>query len=547
MLIYKIPPKEEPDKEKILPQSLQLTDARRRLDTTPMRPAIPVNYNSLKMFKELLSTQTSKILRKQRCLSMNMKQFNNREHINKNMCCVEFTESVHNIENGILAKLAEIKQKMQVKNYNNGSIPLPIYVSLAKIVERDKDFLLYSKFIKDGNDYSKTFQEKYTFQGKMNIIIYVPNLMNNITDYTFYPSLEAYTNQNKWMELMTHPSSYFLKAINNTKNKKNTEYSNLFKKLADDICDESGCISDSKEDMFHILYKSFFLPTKCLQNNKYEYDNNMKVKLYNIYHDKKNRDNGDYELQRDYDNNLKELLGENVDEDEDEKNKQAYSDIDEEELKDMKIEALSVALRDNYLKYVGKKYNKNILEDLVVRYRKPFPGVSEITFQMYKLDPTSSIFKDKINFHYMPWGDRLINNQYVLNESKTFHFEDVVYNEKLESKMETKLIKFKSLNEKYFMKFNDDGKLSVYDEKNRTVRHDIGFLSNIVMKNEKNKHVNFDSSGILYFHSDSKGEKIATNINYENENPNPCSIILDENIPGNLLIYGLGFQEVAFS
>jgi hypothetical protein len=113
--------------------------------------------------------------------------------------------------------------------------------------------------------------------------------------------------------------------------------------------------------------------------------------------------------------------------------------------------------------------------------------------------------------------------------------------------METKLIKFKSLNEKYFMKFNDDGKLSVYDEKNRTVRHDIGFLSNIVMKNEKNKHVNFDSSGILYFHSDSKGEKIATNINYENENPNPCSIILDENNPGNLLIYGLGFQEVAYS
>lgn len=545
MLIYKIPPKEEPDKEKVLPQRLQLTDVRRRLDTTPMRPAIPVNYNSLKMFKELLSTQTSKILRKQRCLSMNMRQFNNREHINKNMCCVEFTESVHNIENGILAKLAEIKQKIQVKNYNNGSIPLPIYVSLAKIVERDKDFLLYSKFIKDGNDYSKTFQEKYTFQGKMNIIIYVPNLMNNITDYTFYPSLEAYTNQNKWMELMTHPSSYFLKAINNTKNKKNSEYSNLFKKLADDICDESGCISDSKEDMFHILYKSFFLPTKCLQNNKYEYDNNMKVKLYNIYHDKQNRDNGDYELQRDYDNNLKELLGEN--EDEDENNKQAYSDIDDEELKDMKVEALSVALRDNYLKYVGKKYNKNILEDLVVRYRKPFPGVSEITLQMYKLDPSSSIFKDKINFHYMPWGDRLINNQYVLNEAKTFHFEDVVYNEMLESKMETKLIKFKSLNEKYFMKFNDDGKLSVYDEKNRTVRHDIGFLSNIVMKNEKNKHVNFDSSGILYFHSDSKGEKIATNINYENENPNPCSIILDENNPGNLLIYGLGFQEVAYS
>ena len=40
---------------------------------------------------------------------------------------------------------------------------------------------------------------------------------------------------------------------------------------------------------------------------------------------------------------------------------------------------------------------------------------------------------------------------------------------------------------------------------------------------------------------------MATNINYKNQNPNPCSIILDENNPGKLLIYGLGFQEVAYS
>jgi hypothetical protein len=541
MLIYKIPPKEEPKKE-VLPQSLQLIDSRRRVEAS-------VNNNNLKGFKELLSAQISKFLKKQRCINMTMRQYNNKDHINKNMCCVEFTESIHNVEKGILAKLAEIKEKMQVKIYNNGSIPLPIYVSIAKVVERDKEFLLYSKFIKDGNDYSKTFQEKYTFQGKMNIIIYVPNLMNNITDYTFYPSLEAYTNQNKWMELMAHPNSYFLKAINNTKNKRNSENSNLFKKLSDDICDEAGCVADSKEDMFHILYKSFFLPTKCLQNNKYENDNNMKVKLYNIYHDKRNRDNGDYELQRDYDNNMKEFKGENEDE-YSEYDIEGYgggrSELDEEELKDMKVEALSVALRDNYLKYVGKKYNKHILDDLVIRNRKPFPGIPELTFQMYKLDPTSSIFKDKINFHYMPWGDRLLNNQYVLNETKTFYFEDIVYNDK-ENKTETKLIKFKSLNDLYFMKFNDEGTLSVYEERKKHIRHDIKFLSNIAMKNETNKHVNFDSTGVLYFHSNSKGEKIAKNINYNVETPNPCSIILDENNPGDLLIYGLGFQELAYS
>lgn len=539
MLIYKIPLKEEPVKKEVLPQSLQLTRAGVQTRLAPnMR-----DYNTLKKFKELLSEQISKFLKKQRCINMSMRQFNKREHINKNMCCVEFTSSVHDVEKSILAKLTEIKEKLQVKIYNNGSLPLPIYVSIAKIIERDKDFLLYSKFIRDGNDYSKTFQEKYTFQGKMNIIIYIPNLMNNVTDYTYYPSLEAYTNQNKWMELMTHPNSFFLKTINNTK-KKDSEYSNLFKKLSDDICDEGGCIADAKEDMNHILYKSFFLPTKCLQNNKYEYNNNMKVELYNIFHDKKNRDNGDYELQRDYNNNLNELK-ENEDE-YSEYNMEGESDTKEEDLKDMKIEALTIALRDNYLKYVGKKYNKNILDDLFQRNKKPFPGVPELTFQMYKLDPTSIIFKDKINFHYMPWGDKLLNNQYVLNEGKTFYFEDVVYNDKAVGKTETKLIKFKSLNDKYFMKFNDSGKLSVYDENNKNIKHDIAYLSEIDLINTKNKHVNFDSSGVLYFHTDSN-EKRAKNINYKVDMPNPCSIILDENNPGNLLIYGLGFQEVTFS
>ena len=146
---------------------------------------------------------------------MTMQQYEDKEHINKNMCCVEFTVNAENVENGIVEKLQEIRSKIQVP-YNN-AIPLPIYVSIGKLVEKDKDFLLYEKFIKDNNDYSKTFQERYTFQGNINIIIYVPNLMNNVTDYTYYPSIEAYTNQNKWMELMTHPRSYFLRIIGNVK------------------------------------------------------------------------------------------------------------------------------------------------------------------------------------------------------------------------------------------------------------------------------------------------------------------------------------------
>ena len=118
-------------------------------------------YNRENLNK-ILSKQTSKILNELRCINMTMQQYEDKEHINKNMCCVEFTVNAENVENGIVEKLQEIRSKIQVP-YNN-AIPLPIYVSIGKLVEKDKDFLLYEKFIKDNNDYSKTFQERYTLK-----------------------------------------------------------------------------------------------------------------------------------------------------------------------------------------------------------------------------------------------------------------------------------------------------------------------------------------------------------------------------------------------
>jgi hypothetical protein len=533
MLIYKIPPKIEKVEEQTqkTTQNIQLTRLQRPVESAIIKQTIEEDPKNL---KKILSAQTSKFLEEQRCITMTMKQFNDKEHINKNMCCVEFTEIVHNIENKIVEKLEEIRSKIQVP-FNN-AIPLPIYVAIAKVIEKDSNYLLYDKFIRDGKDYSKTFQEKYTFQGKMNIIIYVPNLMNNISDYAYYPSLEVYTNQNKWMELITHTDSYFLRTIDNVK-----KNNSLFKKISDSICDDFGCMADAKEDINNMLFKTFFLPTKCLQDKNYQ--KNMDVKVYNIFHNKP-WDNGDRELNNKY-NELYNKAKER------EKNEEGNSDqeeeeIDEDEDKEIKIASLSAALRDEYyFKWTNQTYNKNITDDLQKRYLTSFPGIPEITYKMFKLKPESNIFANKINFHYMPWGDRLINNQYVLNEGKTFHFEDIKFISK--NNFQNKIIKFKSLNDKHFMKFNEEGKLSIYDNNNDGKIADVNFLSNIELINSTNKHVNFDVSGILYFYS-KEDETLSKTINLPNSDVslNPYSIILDENNPGKLLIYGMGFNKINY-
>lgn len=532
MLIYKIPPKKEEKKEEKEKSTQNIQQTRFQL-STQSKVEEPVIEEDPKNLKKILSEQTSKFLKEQRCITMSMKQFKDREHINKNMCCVEFTEIVHDIEKKIVEKLEEIRAKIQVP-FNN-AIPLPIYVAIAKVIEKDSNYLLYDKFIKDGKDYSKTFQEKYTFQGKMNIIIYVPNLMNNISDYTYYPSLEVYTNQNKWMELITHPDSYFLRTIDNIK--KNNR---LFKKISDSICDDYGCTADAEEDINNMLYKTFFLPTKCLQDKNFQ--KNMDVKVYNIFHNKP-WDGGDYELNNKY----KELYNKAKEREKGEEgNKEEEEEIGEDEDREIKIASLSAALRDEYyFKWTNQTYNKKITDDLQLRYAKSFPGIQEINYKMFKLKPESEIFANKINFHYMPWGDKLINNQYVLNEGKTFHFEDIKFISK--NKFQTKIIKFRSLNDKYFMKFNEYGKLSIYDDKSDGKITDVPFLSDIEFINSTNKYVNFDVSGILYFYS-KENESLSKTIKLPppEVSLNPYSIILDENNPGNLLIYGMGFNKINY-
>ena len=146
---------------------------------------------------------------------MTIEQYKNKEHINNKMCYIEIDTSLYDIEKNIIKELEIIRSKIQVPFIVNSKarIPLPIYVSIAKIISKDNEYILNNS-LDIVNKNPTTFLEKYTFQGMIKIIIYVPNLMNNKgVYYNYYPSLDAYTNQNKWMEYMTSENSYFLKVI----------------------------------------------------------------------------------------------------------------------------------------------------------------------------------------------------------------------------------------------------------------------------------------------------------------------------------------------
>jgi hypothetical protein len=267
----------------------------------------------------------------------------------------------------------------------------------------------------------------------------------------------------------------------------------------------------------------------------------MKVKVYNIFHVKP-WDGGDHEMQNRYNDTLKRTLNERKGGDED---SSAYEDeeIEPEELKQIKTYALASSLKEEYIKYIDNGYNRQITEDFQIRNATSFPGIQEINYKMFKLNPSSDVFANKVNFHYMPWGDKLLNNQYVLNEGKTFDFEDIKYVSK--DKTENKIIKFKSLNNMHYMKFSNEGKLEIYDENSDAKISDIPYLSNIEIINENKKNVNFDTSGVLHFNS--SGDAQSKTIKIKNLSLNPYSIILDENNPGNLLIYGMGFEEIKYS
>jgi len=554
MLIYKLPPPPPPPAPPIppggakKPKAVAVATAAPNQRVIPAAAAAPAKDNSNPDdFKKFVSTGKLSFLKHQRCIHMTMEQYNDRDHINENMCYKEFDVSMYDIEKKIIENLNNIKGKIKTpfKRGNDILLPLPIYVSIAKIISKDDKYVLKRMFADVSYNFADTFFEKYTFKGMMKIIIYIPNLMKNNGDngdyYNYYPSLYTYTNQNKWMEYMTSKDSYFLKALDNKiKKSDKARYDNLLKRSLNNICDDFGCVSQGAgEDLNHIKGEyggGVYMPTKCLQFKEYASTYYMNRDFNDLY--LKSSD----EIKKIYEDIKKEAEKEATPEE---------GELEEEEKDEISRNAIAESLAYSGREgkegnKINRSYNNTIINDIRFRTEpgKSFPGIQDITFNMFKINEKYSKFSNF--FHYMPWGDKLLNNEYVLNSGKTFEFEDNKY--LLKNITVPVYLKFKSIDDRYYMEFNNEGVLTLYNN-NGTPNTMIFAASGKNLKDTKNRKIIFDGlSGILHIQGEPSENNDTISISYPNseKNKQPYSLILDTS-PGNLgklKIYDLGFNVI---
>ena len=142
------------------------------------------------------ATSNTKLLLYKRCLYMTFDEYtSDKVHINKNMYCRVF-DSVNEreLKNTIQAELENIRGNLLRPSYLK--IPLPIYVMLAKKLEN--------------------MNNDSVFKGNYTVVLYIPNLFDfngEGKEYTLFPSLDAFSKQNRWMELITSQTSKFLDVI----------------------------------------------------------------------------------------------------------------------------------------------------------------------------------------------------------------------------------------------------------------------------------------------------------------------------------------------
>jgi hypothetical protein len=441
----------------------------------------PTKFDIAKCNKKLFKTITkdTEFLYHKRCIFMTFKEYNVEEvHKNKNMFFYVFPSiNEVDIKSSIKAKLEEV-QKTLLQPASLKKIPLPIYVMLAKRLEKEKGI--------------------YVFKGNYEVVLYIPNLYNyknNGTAYTLFPSLDAFSKQNRWMELMTSKYSKYLDIVENSKLKDNEETKtnkNLFRTDLTSSCHNMGCVAIEKDAARIPMYStkdseldtnvsavSPYLPSACLKSPHYnsqmmnfnEKDekrfygtSNVLVDNFDIktYCNAANIEKYKAEQEEDKEsfdtflctqiNKCEEYKGQDNPKYEDVP-KSTCDKPENEKISDLMSFFLSKNLK------LGTKdidysavYNKNILKEMSFRKSK-YPGIGsdiqEIVFKMFVIN--EKLFEENL-FCYMPWGNKLLKQDYVINEDEI---------------MEIDRVSFKSFNDVFEMKFHTDGYLYIYENKNR--------------------------------------------------------------------------------
>lgn len=549
--------------------------------------------------KALNPDNDNKFLIFERCVNLTFKEYDEKEYINDNICCIEFETTIDNIKNEIKNRISKIPR---VDAFND-KVPLPIYVMIAKVIEynpNEKNANIINNFIKEITDinikkkfekyfdkFKETSMVKYIFQGKYKIIIYVPNLMKikngkNKNKYTYFPSLESASQQNKWMNFIVSKKSMYFRAVKqntdyinekiedmgedeywslpqynrkklqinaNLKNKNNWKNDLLYYEL-EKTCLNMGCVSDVGEDLVEIVPKysdkiddmnknlinnTPYYPSKCFQTKNYK----------NYMFDDSGEGGEALDKRKKFIEKAIEIMSEKLEKEEDDDNDD--NDGSADKFVSILKTSISAARNEIYNKpgknphQYSKAFNNNILIDFARRNNK-YPGIPEMTFRLYKLDQNNSEFKSL--FHYMPWGDMLLTQEYVLNEGEIIRLDDIVYDDKTLGS-NTNQLAFKSFNNRFEIKIKNNSILTVYDNGidigalNGAQSINISAFNNRILKCELNNiHIYGED---VHNQNDNRGT-IQLTIK-DSKARIPCSIIVDPN-NGSLIIYDLGFNVV---
>lgn len=505
-------------------------------------------------------TNNKEFLKHKRCLFMTFDEYTKEKvHINKNMYCRVF-DSVSDaaIKSTIDAELANIKGMLRPAYLK---IPLPIYMMFAKKLE--------------------TINNEAIFRNKYTVVLYIPNLYNyngEGKEYTLFPSLDAFSKQNRWMELMTSKFSRYLDIvkIGSTDDRAdNIKRKNYLRADLTQTCFNMGCVASERETFIIPAYTtkdaelsvsveniSPYYPKRCLKTpyyNKHMMDftaedeirfrgsvdvlsDGFDVNLHCSPENTKKYEGLATKDKETFDNFLCKQIAvcksylppktKNPKEEPKEiEYKNDYDRIICENTDKGKVETL---LSDFYRKHIksgtdkekySADYNNNILKELAYR-KSRYPGpdnIQEVIFSMFRIEPN---FFDENLFCYMPWGNMLLKQDYVINEGE---------------KLEIERVPFKSFNGVYEMKFNSDGYLYIYMNKRAlsVVPKQSGSFkcyTRRVLKFETmnlnvygyDEHNNYDLRGHISFPMNSMYAS-------------PASVILSNT--GSLMIYDLGINN----
>jgi hypothetical protein len=474
------------------------------------------------------------------------------------------------IKSTIEAELANIKGMLRPAYLK---IPLPIYMMFAKKLE--------------------TINNEAIFRGNYTVILYIPNLYNyNGTgkEYTLFPSLDAFSKQNRWMELMTSKFSKYLEIVKIGSFDDNSDKIKKKNYLMTDLtqtCFNMGCVADGRETFMIPAYSkkdaelsvsveniSPYYPKKCLKTpyyNKHMMDfspedeirfrgsadvlsDGFDVNLHCSPENTKKYEGLATKDKETFDNFLckqiavcksylpkeeiadpkkKAVAKKEPDEPAEIKYKSDYDRIICENTDKAKVETL---LSDFYRKHIksgtdkekySADYNNNILKELAYR-KSRYPGpdkIQEVVFSMFRIN--ERIFNENL-FCYMPWGNILLKQDYVINEG---------------DKLEIERVSFKSFDGTCEMKFNSDGYLYIY--KNKQVLSQVPNQSGS-FKCYTQRVLKFETMNLnVYGYDEHNNYDLRGHIGFPMNSMfvSPASVILSNT--GKLMIYDLGINNRA--